>query len=67
MLGIDAFIRRAGNLFKAEALLMQHFAERRRVRFGWDRRYAEMEFGLRWDPVLHRHLQGRGAFPGAIR
>ena len=57
MLGMKAFVRSVGSPLKAETILMQHFANRRRLRFGWDRRYAEMEFGLHWDPIFHRHLE----------
>lgn len=56
MLGIRHFVKKIGNPLRAEIVLLQHFTDRRRVRFGWDRRYAEMEFGLRWDPIFYRHL-----------
>ena len=57
MLGIGTFMRRIGNPFQAERMLMSHFAEKQQARTGWDRQYAYMVFALKWDPVFHRHLE----------
>jgi hypothetical protein len=60
MLGIGTFMKRIGNPLEAERVLMRHFADKRKVRCGWDRQYAQMVFGLKWDPVFHRHLNRCG-------
>jgi len=56
MLGIGTFMRRIGNPFQAEMVLMSHYADQRKARCGWDRQYAHMVFALKWDPIFHRHL-----------
>jgi len=64
MLGIGTFMKRIGNPLQAERVLMSHFANKRKMRCGWDRQYAQMVFGLKWDPVFHRHLDRGGGSTG---
>ncbi len=58
MLGIGTFIRRFPDPLQAELILMQHFAVRKKALLGWDRRYAHMQFVLKWAPVFRRHSPG---------
>ena len=55
MTGIGTFIRRFNDPLQAERVLMQHFAQKAQSRFGWDRRYAHMQFVLHWAPLFRRH------------
>lgn len=55
MLGIGTFIRRFSDPLQAERVLMDHFAQQAKARYGWDRRYAHMQFVMRWAPLFRRH------------
>ena len=55
MIGIGTFIRRFESPVQAELLLMQHYAAKRKRLADWDRRYAHMQFVLKWAPVFRRH------------
>lgn len=56
MLSIRSLVKRVGNPIQAEAVLLQHYSAKQQVRYRWDRRYAAMEFVLRWAPVFRRHV-----------
>lgn len=55
MLGIGKFIQRFRDPLQAELVLMQHFATKKKALYSWDRRYAHMQFVLKWAPVFRRH------------
>jgi hypothetical protein len=55
MLGIGKFIRRYPDPLEAELVLMHHYAVKQKALHSWDRRYAHMQFVLRWAPVFRRH------------
>jgi hypothetical protein len=56
MLPIGKFIQRFRDPLQAELVLMQHFAAKKKALCGWDRRYAHMQFVLKWAPVFRRHV-----------
>jgi hypothetical protein len=56
MWSVQKLVRAIGHPIQAEAVLLQHYAAKKQVRFHWDRRYAAMEFVLRWAPLFRRHL-----------
>ncbi|HVO32794.1 MAG TPA: hypothetical protein VMU17_02695 [Elusimicrobiota bacterium] len=56
MLGLGTYIRKFRTPVQAELALMKHYAQRQRERRGWERRYAHMQFVLRWAPVFRRHV-----------
>jgi len=46
-----------GHPIQAEALLLKHYAAKQQARQHWDRRYAAMDFVMRWAPLFRRHLK----------
>lgn len=64
MLGISKFIQGFSDPLQAELVLMQHFAAKKKALCGWDRRYAHMQFVLKWGPVFRRHSP---SVPSAVR
>jgi hypothetical protein len=56
MLSVRRLVEMVGNPIRAEVVLLEHYAAKQRVRRQWDRRYAAMDFVLRWAPLFRRHL-----------
>ena len=56
MLGVGVYIRRFPDALQAEVALMNHHATKMKAVAQWDRRYAHMQFVLKWGPVFRRHV-----------
>jgi hypothetical protein len=56
MWSVRKLVKEVGHPIQAEALLLQHYAAKKKARLNWDRRYAAMDFVLRWAPLFRRHL-----------
>jgi hypothetical protein len=57
MLSIKSLVRIVGDPIRAEVVLLQHYAAKKQARDRWDRRYAAMQFVMRWAPVFRRHVE----------
>ena len=55
MLGVGTFIRRFESMLQAEMTLMQHYAAKQRALHAWDRRYAHLQFVIKWAPRFRLH------------
>jgi hypothetical protein len=55
MLSIRKLVEQVGSPLQAEVVLLQHYTAKQQARLHWDRRYAAMEFVLRWALVFRRH------------
>ena len=53
---VQRLVKTVGHPIRAEVLLMQHYTAKQQARYSWDRRYAAMEFVMRWAPLFRRHL-----------
>lgn len=56
MLSIKKLVSQVGDPIRAEVVLLQHYAAKQQARYHWDRRYATMDFVLRWAPLFRRHI-----------
>ena len=64
MLSVRNLVQRIGDPLKAEIVLLKHYTHKQQARHQWDKRYAAMEFVLRWAPLFRRHA---GIKVGALR
>jgi hypothetical protein len=46
-------------------VLMHHYAAKQKALYQWDRRYAHLQFVIKWAPVFRRHSAPSAAAPGA--
>ncbi len=56
MWSVKKLVTAVGDPIKAEAVLLQHYAAKQQIRRRWDRRYAAMDFVMRYAPAFRRHL-----------
>lgn len=56
MWSVGKLVKRIGHPIRAEVILLQHYTAKQQARYNLDRRYAAMEFVMRWAPLFRRHL-----------
>jgi hypothetical protein len=56
MLGVGKFIHRFDTPLQAEMVLMHHYAAKQKALHQWDRRYAHLQFVMKWAPLFRRHI-----------
>ena len=56
MWSVKKLVVAVGDPIRAEAVLLQHYAAKQQLRRQWDRRYAAMDFVMRFAPAFRRHL-----------
>jgi hypothetical protein len=65
MLGVGHFIRRFETPLQAEMVLMHHYAAKQKALHQWDRRYAHLQFVMKWAPLFRRHIAPIDAHAGS--